>query len=166
MWGFSGDPFTWARGNTRKRLDRALCNLDWRLRFEEIVINHLPKLKSDHSPLLMNFDIRRQMNRRRRPFRFEAIWLTHPSFNNLILDNWRPNQASFPSQLRELQGTLKQWNQEVFGNIFYQKKILWKKLKNLEKRMIHGRSDHLINMQKSTWKMYEDILAKVELMWY
>lgn len=32
--GFNGDMFTWARGSTRKRLDRAICNIDWRIRFE------------------------------------------------------------------------------------------------------------------------------------
>lgn len=55
--GFNGDPFTWARGATRKRLDRVVCNLDWRLRFNETVIYHLPKLKSDHSPLLSSYGL-------------------------------------------------------------------------------------------------------------
>lgn len=84
--GFHGDSYTWARGNTRKRLDRAFGNLEWRLRFENTEIYHLPKLKSDHAPLLMAFDDRRPANRRRRPFRFEAVWLTHPSFDKLVKD--------------------------------------------------------------------------------
>lgn len=99
--GFSGDPFTWARGTTRKRLDRALCNLDWRLRFIEAGIAHLPKLKSDHAPLLMTLDHNRPINRRRRPFRFEAVWLSHPSFNQFVKDNWRLSLSNFHNQLKE-----------------------------------------------------------------
>lgn len=60
--GFNGDLFTWARGSTKKRLDHAFGNLDWRLRFENSTITHLPKFKSDHTPLLMSFDCRRQVN--------------------------------------------------------------------------------------------------------
>lgn len=105
--GFSGDPYTWVRGNTRKRLDRALSNLEWRLRFTESTITHLPKLKSDHAPLLMNF-----------------------------------------------------------GNIFTEKKALLKKLKNIDKRLQNNWNDYWLNIQKSTWNEYEEILAKEEILWY
>lgn len=98
--GFNGDPFTWVRGNTVKILDRAICNFDWRIRFECVEINHLPKLKSDHSPLLINFEHRRNANRRRRPFRFEAIWLTHPNFNQLVNDNWINQMSNLPRLLK------------------------------------------------------------------
>lgn len=157
---FSGDPFTWVRGNTRKRFDRALSNLDWRLRFSDRGIMHLPKLKSDHAPLLMAFDNRRNMNRRRRrrrPFRFEAIWLTHPSFNQLSQDNWKAEMTNVPTHLKELQGILRKWNHDVFGNIFTQKKALIKKLKNVDRRLQHIWNDHLLNIQKNTWKEYDHI---------
>lgn len=133
--GFNGEPFTWVRGATRKRLDRAISNLEWRLRFPDTDISHLPKLKFDHSPILMPFDNRRPINRRRRPFRFEAIWITHPSFRKLVQDNWRPNLNNFANQLKELQGTLRVWNQNVFRNIFKQKKNLFKRLKNIDRRL-------------------------------
>ena len=56
--GFSGPRFTWTRGvstQTRKeaRLDRALCNMEWRERFQEGSVRHLLRAGSDHSPLLI-----------------------------------------------------------------------------------------------------------------
>ncbi|XP_019200262.1 PREDICTED: uncharacterized protein LOC109193892 [Ipomoea nil] len=47
--GFSGPRLTWARGSdvvTSKgaRLDRALCNVDWRQRFPEAFVQHLPRV--------------------------------------------------------------------------------------------------------------------------
>ncbi|KAJ4847785.1 hypothetical protein Tsubulata_003331 [Turnera subulata] len=43
--GYTGTPFTWARGRVRKRLDRALANAEWRTAFEEAAILHLPRTK-------------------------------------------------------------------------------------------------------------------------
>lgn len=151
---------------TRKRLDRAICNLEWHLRFQSSKITHLPKLKSDHSPLLMTFDDRRHDVRGRRPFLFEAIWFNHPTFNQLVENNWRGSIENFPRQLKELQVVLKEWNKDTFGNIFIQKKRLMNKLRDIDRRLSHGWNDHLLNIQKSTWLAYEDILAKEELLWF
>ncbi|KAH1081557.1 hypothetical protein J1N35_021318 [Gossypium stocksii] len=51
--GFSGPPFTWHRGTLFERLDRALENEAWIRNFPNCMVYHLPKIKSDHSPLLM-----------------------------------------------------------------------------------------------------------------
>ncbi|KAJ8446351.1 hypothetical protein Cgig2_005882 [Carnegiea gigantea] len=56
---FTRPRFTWARGNsveTKKyaRLDRGLCNEQWRVRFAEANIHHLLQNKLDHSPLLIS----------------------------------------------------------------------------------------------------------------
>lgn len=74
--------------------------------------------------------------------------------------------TDFPRQLKEFQGVLKDWNREIFGNIFYQKKKLLKKLRDIDRRLLHGWNDHLLNSQKTTWKEYEDILAKEEIHWF
>ena len=56
--GFSGPQFTWARGRNPKsrqcaRLDRGLCNDQWRMRFQEAGVRHLLMHESDHCPLLI-----------------------------------------------------------------------------------------------------------------
>ena len=52
--GFCGQPYTWQRRNLRRRLDRMIANAAWSNRFKEAVIRHLPKLKCDHIPLLID----------------------------------------------------------------------------------------------------------------
>lgn len=44
--GFVSDPFTWERDGTKKRLDRMLINLNWRMRIPEVEVHHLPFYKS------------------------------------------------------------------------------------------------------------------------
>lgn len=56
--GYTGPRFTWMRGcgsPTFKaaRLDRALCNIDWRIRFLDAEVLHLPIVNSDHALLLV-----------------------------------------------------------------------------------------------------------------
>lgn len=59
--GFSGSPFTWSHGvqrETRKsaRLDRALCNEEWRRAWPVEVVRHLTHAHLDHCPILLKLD--------------------------------------------------------------------------------------------------------------
>nr|KYP50869.1 hypothetical protein KK1_027334 [Cajanus cajan] len=85
--GYQGNPFTWRRGMLYEQLYRVLMNLEWQLTFPQADVFHLNLMKSDHCPLLLKFDTSWQASRCRRPFRFEAAWLTHPDFSNQIRSN-------------------------------------------------------------------------------
>ncbi|KAH9661422.1 reverse transcriptase domain-containing protein [Citrus sinensis] len=52
---FSGPRFTWSRGNLSKRLDRAVCNDGWLIKHANSSVMHLPKIDSDHRPILVKF---------------------------------------------------------------------------------------------------------------
>ncbi|KAL8525122.1 hypothetical protein ACS0TY_014658 [Phlomoides rotata] len=59
--GFSGSNFTWSNGRTGDanilvRLDRALASAHWRSMFPGAGVIHLPRLNSDHSPILVWYD--------------------------------------------------------------------------------------------------------------
>lgn len=69
--GFSGPNFTWNGGGVFKRLDRAICNEAWNLKFPLSKIFHLQKLKSDHRPLKLSIMPEIQPSSKR-PFRFLA----------------------------------------------------------------------------------------------
>ncbi|CAJ2630361.1 unnamed protein product [Trifolium pratense] len=55
----AGTKFTWrgprwnGRDRVFKRLDRILCNVNWRLRFHEGVAKVLPRVQSDHHPIIV-----------------------------------------------------------------------------------------------------------------
>lgn len=52
--GYTGSRFTWRgpkwEGHDRvfKKLDRALCNVNWRIRYQEAMVFTLPRIQSDH----------------------------------------------------------------------------------------------------------------------
>ncbi|OMP00911.1 reverse transcriptase [Corchorus capsularis] len=58
--GFQGPTYTWTnrrqgRHRIHERLDRALSNVEWRLRFPEAIVKHLPRFYSDHCPILVQY---------------------------------------------------------------------------------------------------------------
>lgn len=87
---FKGPRFTWAHGTLYKPLDRAVCNNDWLLKFANNSVLHLPKVASDHRPVLVRFDKANPRNQVNRPFRFLASWLTHDNFNTFVQQTWDP----------------------------------------------------------------------------
>ncbi|XP_060216925.1 uncharacterized protein LOC132644349 [Lycium barbarum] len=49
---FQGPIWTGHMGLIKERLDRHLCSLNWRLMFDYALVVHLPRVLSDHLPLL------------------------------------------------------------------------------------------------------------------
>lgn len=62
------------------------------------------------------------------PFRFENMWLDHPSFKANLLVWWNERVQGrwegyrFMEKLKSLKGKLKGWNREVFGDMRLEKK--------------------------------------------
>ncbi|MBA0603281.1 hypothetical protein Gorai_003432, partial [Gossypium raimondii] len=50
---FRGPSFTWLRGGIHERLDRAIGNNVWLTAFPQSLVTYLPRIKSDHRPLLL-----------------------------------------------------------------------------------------------------------------
>ena len=92
--GYSGCKFTWSRGlsaATRKeaRLDRALCNVAWRMRFQEGTVRHLLRVCSDHSSLLISTKSPAHTVGSTRPFRFQTTWASYSQFEGLVHREWQ-----------------------------------------------------------------------------
>ncbi|KAA3475888.1 reverse transcriptase [Gossypium australe] len=85
--GFKGPPFTWQRGETLVRLDRALVNDAWMNTFPQSLVHHLTRIKSDHRLLLLTIEPDLNIPNGR-PFRFLAGWTQHKEFNNFVKDKW------------------------------------------------------------------------------
>ncbi|KAK2650977.1 hypothetical protein Ddye_018466 [Dipteronia dyeriana] len=97
--GFIGSKFTWMtkRGigeEICERLDKALCSMDWRIHFMEGFMRHLPRLMSDHCPILIQLHSNQIPNNTCKPFRFEALWLKHKDFDELIHNSWQSQGMS------------------------------------------------------------------------
>ena len=150
--GYSGPKFTWARGltpATRKeaRLDRALCNVAWCVKFQEGTVRHLLQACSDHSPLLISTKCPPYAVNMPRPFRFQVAWTKHSQFEGVVASEWHSTGSIVP-KTKQLALTLTKWNKEVFGNLFRRKRNLWSRIEGIQKRLAVGAPSHLLKLER------------------
>ncbi|XP_031098763.1 uncharacterized protein LOC116002705 [Ipomoea triloba] len=167
--GFEGPKFTWTRGkNTTSykaaRLDRALCNGEWKLRFPNAKVEHLPRLNSDHIPLLISCNPATTSYECKK-FIFNFAWTIHKDFRSCVRDSWLPNR-DLEDNKTAMAVALIEWNKRSFGNIFQRKKRLMARLKGIQTHLsLHVRQD-LINLEKKLSKELEITLHQEELVWF
>ncbi|GKV02665.1 hypothetical protein SLEP1_g15064 [Rubroshorea leprosula] len=71
-----GGLFTWRQGRIYDKLDRGLATLRWMNLFPQAQIHLLPPLASDHTPLWVTLDGRRdRQSKHKRRLRFKEMWL-------------------------------------------------------------------------------------------
>ena len=166
--GFNGPRFTWTNkrqdGLVMKRLDRVLCNPEWKHSFEEANVIHLPRIASDHSPILINTSpVLHRFGSR--PFRLETIWFNDPSFPSLVHESWTKFPQNVPLAIHDFTNRVTIWNKQVFGNIFHQKKRLLAHLNGIQKSLSIRPCPALSNLEKDLTLQYQNILHLEEEYW-
>lgn len=141
--GCSGPAHTWFKGKSAEtfksaRLDRGLVNDDWRLRFSEGAVRNLPKVSSDHCPILVSTTGFAPLPFVVKPFRFQAAWLNHEKFYAYVYEQWKHSAPLVPF-LKDFASKLQQWNKNEFYNIFRKKSKLWARLEGIQKILAQGR---------------------------
>ncbi|XP_019248757.1 PREDICTED: uncharacterized protein LOC109228028 [Nicotiana attenuata] len=135
---YKGSKYTWTnkRYSNRtslilERINRCFANEGCIQQYPEAFVMHLPRTHSDHCPLKINL-VGSPNNYLPRPFKFEPMWASHPSFPNII------NRA-FSDHSNLLQSTdsfktlVTMWNQEIFGNIFHQKRRILARISGIQR---------------------------------
>ncbi|XP_012846985.1 PREDICTED: uncharacterized protein LOC105966965 [Erythranthe guttata] len=146
--GFVGNIFTWSnnqRGQNRiwQRLDRILLNAE---AFTAISarVDHLPRLESDHCPLLLNFG---QLQTKPSRFYFQKMWTEHHNYQEFVASIWQQiihgGRANFESELANLRKALRKWNWEVFGKLEDNISSMQSNIADMEARLSHAWEDDL-----------------------
>lgn len=97
--GFVGPPFTWCNGQSwfaRRwvRLDRWLANTHWTSRFSSYLNSHLPRISSDHSPLVLTAYHKTLV--KGKVFLFDNYWLGYLDCHRVVNSSWNFNPKSNP----------------------------------------------------------------------
>ncbi|XP_019460146.1 PREDICTED: uncharacterized protein LOC109359906 [Lupinus angustifolius] len=118
-----GSAFTWSnrrRGNalTEKRLDRSLCNKEWIDFWSQVACCTLPRISSDHHPILLCSDYG-QLGVPAQ-FKFQKMWLHHQDCSRLVEEVWQRSisgcsMSILSQKLKLMKKEFKVWNVEVFG---------------------------------------------------
>ena len=167
--GYSRNKFTWARGkwgkaSIKRRLDRGVANISWRLAYPRATITHLGAIKSDHAPILL--DTNPSDSFVHRPFRFEAVWLRDDRCSDVIEEAWKGkvSGSEFLKLYKKQAPTreaLRKWNKEVFGRCQNRINSLLKKIKDVQERQPSHENDLLENdlqTELSEWLLRSEVI--------
>ena len=165
--GWNGNPFTWVgkRRNgllVREQLDRALTSDDWCIRFPNTAVGHLPKVLSNHHPLLIDIHGNHSPSSSTKPFRFEYMWTHHPSFHDLLTNSWTPH-APVHANLSHLSTVLRDWNRDVFDNLFLTKKKLLRRIEGIQRTSSYTLNPFLLRLEDDLLAQYLRVLHQEEL---
>lgn len=109
------------KGLVVKLLEAALIeltqNFNWLSHFPDTTIFHLPKVKSDHCPLLLK--THQSVFIGTKPFHLETMWLGHHEFQNLVTKHWNNDHISLCNAISNFTYDLSIWSKESFHNIYH-----------------------------------------------
>ena len=66
-----------------ERLNCALCNKEWKVKFPKAYVKTLPRVLFDHHLILINMR-GNPTDKVNQPFKFEVAWLTHENFSDFL----------------------------------------------------------------------------------
>lgn len=169
--GFSGPKFTWTnnrtgRGKIRERLDRAMCNTAWKLKFPDHCVRHLARTHSDHHPLLIS--CARQSappSSGIRHFRMQEMWFRHPTFEPLITKIWLAGRGKLRSCFHLLPQVVCDWNRHVFGNLFHRNARCRARLDGIQRSLSYRESTYLEHLETKLLTELHEILFQEHLFW-
>ncbi len=157
-----GGRYTWSNN----RENAAMSHIDWFLytgewedRYPTVVQRRLPRLLSDHFPIMLESG---EFLKGNRPFRFENMWLQAEGFGEMVKGWWDSYQfEGTPSfilakKLKAFKLALKKWNYEVFGHVGHKRQQLMAELNQFDVLV----EDHPLSAEEQNQK--EQIVVELE----
>ncbi|XP_038988084.1 uncharacterized protein LOC120112574 [Phoenix dactylifera] len=172
--GFSGSRYTWCnnqqgRARVWERLDRVCATAGWVQCFPNHRVRHLPRIASDHHPLLVSTEIHTPV---RSPFRFEKFWLSYPRSSEMVREAWcspvRGDAMYRVSRRLELtRRRLRRWNREEVGNIFRRTEEEEEAISRLQVQEAQrgGLSEEQMGELRSHLALHDSLLRRQETLW-
>lgn len=157
--GFTGDIYTWRRGQIRERLDRAVANLLWSELFPQSMLINSESTRSDHRPIVMDTHYLVPLQGGVSKKRFEVRWLQEDTVEEMIKAAWaraksRGEGPSFAEKVNDVHEELHKWDKEVL-------KAPVKRIADLKKELERLKRGPMTDANTETQK---EIMVRLELM--
>lgn len=157
------------------RLDRFLLSQEWKLQHFQITSDILPYPESDHYPITLSLTRVANINhyQGKSSFKFERMWLRHPHFLQHLKQWWvsapfvpGSKMYQFAMKMKHIKKQIKQWNRDVFKNVFNQKEIVRVQLEDIHTDIIqNGITNDTYIKQKNLQNEWEELCGREEEYW-
>lgn len=147
------------------RLDRFLASSNWTNSFPNFTNNHLLRYKSDHTPMLLEFDPfsnPMQNAHKQKPIRYEQVWTRDGDHCKVVKSAWDTSKGTAVQKLKATLVTLSRWGNNKFGIIPRRIKEVENKLKELN---VQNGNQDLDEQIRITEKDLDHLLQSEEMWW-
>ncbi|XP_061342609.1 uncharacterized protein LOC133288807 [Gastrolobium bilobum] len=134
------------------------------MEFDEAVVHIIPRIYSDHHPILVSL-FKDTSEWEERPFRLFPPWLEHPKFKNVISEYWR-NETDTATNLIDLIPTLRDWNTRTFGIISRKKSSILRRLSGIQRSIDRRHNPFLEKLEFDLRTELDKTLDLEEQLWY
>ena len=165
-------PFTWSNMQESpvcKRLDRFLYSNEWEHLLPQSLQEVLPRWISDHWTIVLDTN---PFKWGPTPFRFENMWLQHPSFKECFSSWWRGFQGNgweghkFMRKLQFVKAKLKYWNKVSFGELNERKKSILNEIANFDAiEQVGGLTSELLVQRALRKGELEELILREKIHW-
>lgn len=155
---YSGQKYTWlnkqdGRAQVMERIDKALCNGEWRNLFSHSHLMHENLVASDHRPLIL---LQNKPSFIRKPFVFDIRCLESQDCFLAIRDKWDTSSNNFVKKLSECQLTVEVWCRDHLGNSRRRIEVLSKRLdKLLSSPSVNSIDQEIIAIRRQLQDLWE-----------
>uniref|UniRef100_M0ZKV5 Non-LTR retroelement reverse transcriptase n=1 Tax=Solanum tuberosum TaxID=4113 RepID=M0ZKV5_SOLTU len=167
-----GGSYTWRRGEghqTASRIDRFLYSSQWEEQFTFIKQSTMPKLGSDHNPILLTCG---NLNFKKSYFKFENWWMRVEGFKEEVKLWWQSFVITgtpgfvLAEKLKLLKGKMKEWSKNNRKNCKAQKEEIMEELAKWEavqeQRVL---TEEEIQQKTNLASTYEQVAKNEEIRW-
>ncbi|XP_016185449.1 uncharacterized protein LOC107627098 [Arachis ipaensis] len=138
--------FTWFRGRSCSRIDRALVNVEWLEEFPETRLRGVPRSLSDHCPIIVED---KKLRGGPRPFRSLDSWFTHEGFLSMVKEEWRGlGEIQFTDKLKALTIPLGRWHKANFGEMYKKISKFEEETKRIDDMVSNGVYDETMEARR------------------
>ena len=140
--------------------------MEWCVQFPNVLVKHAPRIISDHCPIVVDTEGRKEkiLQRTKRRFRFEAMWAKEKECSDLIKGVWEDSgEESFDVKLKRTGQQLVKWHDVKFNSMRKEINGLTKELQSTHRRDVSD--DELLEEQRKR-ECLNALLEKEEIFWH
>ncbi|KAK4260674.1 hypothetical protein QN277_003758 [Acacia crassicarpa] len=168
---FKGSNFTWCNkrlgATMRERLDKALGNVEFREEFDHAVVFHIDPIGSDHHVLLVDYCFYEAKTPK--PFRFEANWVHHEEYLQVVNEGWNDVEGHVENNVLELvrrldacRKRLVVWSRGTFPNF---RRLIVRLKQKLECCNIGPITEQSVAETEELTRQLEEVWSQEEIYW-
>lgn len=114
--------------------------------FLEAHVKYLPRVLSDHSPVLISFTSMHILVATKKPLWFYLMWISYPNYHEIATTSWNNQPNDLLRKVSRMAKAIHDWAKLDFGDVFWKMKALLGRLGGIQHALESGLNVNLLDL--------------------